>query len=393
MYNILYVSNLCSERLFDYILNNSSIKPWQAGQKYHKLLSEGLSLHDDICNLETLSRIPIVPESHKKYFWNIRHEVVGKIRFNYAPMINLPIFQSISLILSSFFMTLLWCRSKENNVIICDVLSFSVSLGAIIAAKLKGIKYIGIVTDLPNLVTSNRKSKKIKNIINSLMYKYNAYILMTEKMNKVANPNNKPYCIIEGLVDLQLKNNEQISKKDFPRNILYAGGLFEEFGVKLLIEAFMSLTQSDINLSIYGSGPMEKDMQRYCDMDKRIKYYGVVSNDEVVKAQRKATLLVNTRSTKEAFAEYSFPSKNIEYMVSGTPVATTILPGIPKEYFDYVYVFEDESLKGIVRTLNYILSLPVDELQEKGVSARSFVINEKNNSSQAHKVLQLISHL
>ena len=51
---------------------------------------------------------------------------------------------------------------------------------------------------------------------------------------------------------------------------------------------------------------------------------------------------MNPRFTGAEYTLYSFPSKNIEYMVSGTPVITTRLAGIPDDYYPYVFVFEEE---------------------------------------------------
>ena len=89
--------------------------------------------------------------------------------------------------------------------------------------------------------------------------------------------------------------------------------------------------------------------------------------------------------------KYSFPSKNMEYMVSGTPVLTTNLPGMPEEYKDYVYLFEDESVQGMARKIREVLSLPTNELYRKGRAAKEFVLNEKNNICQTHKILLLFT--
>ena len=60
-----------------------------------------------------------------------------------------------------------------------------------------------------------------------------------------------------------------------------------------------------------------------------------------------ATLLINPRFSNEEYTKYSFPSKNMEYMASGTPILTTKLPGMPKEYYEYIYLFEEESIEGM----------------------------------------------
>ncbi len=81
----------------------------------------------------------------------------------------------------------------------------------------------------------------------------------------------------------------------------------------------------------------------------------------------------------------------MEYMLSGAAVASTRLPGIPEEYFDYMYAFDEDSCSGIADKLKYILNLPKDELIKKGKAAHSFVSEHKNNVVMADKIIGMIS--
>lgn len=101
--------------------------------------------------------------------------------------------------------------------------------------------------------------------------------------------------------------------------------------------------------------------------------------------------MINPRSSKEEFTKFSFPSKNMEYMASGTPLLTAKLPGMPKEYYDYVYFFENETEEGITESLKNILSKNKDELYQKGYLAKKFVLKEKNNIVQAKRFLETLS--
>ena len=172
--------------------------------------------------------------------------------------------------------------------------------------------------------------------------------------------------------------------------IIYAGALYEKYGVKSLIEAFIEVKDKDARLWLFGDGDLVNEMNTYQEKDSRVKYFGVVPNEYVVREQLKATLLVNPRPSIEEFTKYSFPSKNMEYMASGTPVLTTPLQGMPKEYNDHVYLFEDETVEGMIKTLTTILSKDKTELHEKGIRAKEFVLKEKNNVVQAEKILKMI---
>ena len=80
----------------------------------------------------------------------------------------------------------------------------------------------------------------------------------------------------------------------------------------------------------------------------------------------------------------------MEYMASGTPVLTTKLPGMPEEYNDYVYLLEEETEEGVAEALRDILARPKEELHQKGLAAKKFVMEEKNNCVQAKKVLEMV---
>ena len=77
-------------------------------------------------------------------------------------------------------------------------------------------------------------------------------------------------------------------------------------------------------------------------------------------------------------------------MASGTPLLTTKLPGMPEEYHQYVYLFEEESVQGYVNALRKVLSLPADTLYVKGEQAKKFVLQNKNYVAQAQRVLGLL---
>ena len=121
-----------------------------------------------------------------------------------------------------------------------------------------------------------------------------------------------------------------------------------------------------------------------------IRYGGVLLNHQVVEKEMEATLLVNPRPTVEEFVQYSFPSKNMEYMASGTPLLTTRLPGMPAEYYPYVYLLEEESPQGIADALRQILSHSEEDLHRKGTAARDFILGTRNNVAQGQKILTML---
>ena len=197
---------------------------------------------------------------------------------------------------------------------------------------------------------------------------------------------------MEGLVDIDDSSEEDnYSLESFENNefkIMYAGGLYERYGLKMLVEAVMRIN-ADVKLLLFGSGPMVSALNR--NKNNKIVYCGIVPNSEVTMMEKKVDLLVNPRPTHEDFTKYSFPSKNMEYMLSGTPLLTTKLPGMPQDYYPYVYLVENESEEGFCEAIQSIMRMSRIELKEMGKKARSFVLRDKNNKCQANRILLLIN--
>lgn len=401
--NILYISTLCSKQKFKNLFEQSSIKPQQQAQKFHSLLTEGLLKHGN--ELYILSRVPINKSTSREINRNEKEVINQHITYQYLKINKLIFIKHIILFLKIFINTIKWSKKykKHEKIIVCDILNLSISIAALLASKLCRVSTIAIVTDLPNYIQNYNIQRKTilkrylsnlnRKLSNCFVKKYNYYLLLTEYMNKIVNPRDKPYVIIEGMVDLKMNFSfNTLQNKYDDKIILYAGNLREKYGLKNLIEAFIRIKKFNIGLWIYGAGDMENEINNYAKIDKRIKYFGVIPNEEVIQVQLKATLLVNPRPSIEEFTKYSFPSKNMEYMVSGTPVLTTPLQGMPNEYNEYVYLFEDESVEGMSKTIDYILSKSKEELHKKGLRAKEYVLKEKNNVMQAQRLLELIGY-
>lgn len=168
------------------------------------------------------------------------------------------------------------------------------------------------------------------------------------------------------------------------------GGLCEDYGVKNLVEAFKLIDNRKLELHLYGNGELVDYIKK--QKDKRIIYHGIKDNIIVREEESVAKLLINPRFTNSEYTKYSFPSKIMEYMASGTPVLTTKLSGIPDEYGKYVYFFEDESIVGMKEKMIEILSKSDNELYMKGRSARNFIIKNKNIMVQGKRIISLIKN-
>ena len=203
----------------------------------------------------------------------------------------------------------------------------------------------------------------------------------------------KPYIIVEGMVDINMKNRGIYKQKKYSKKIcMYTGILDSKYGIEILVKGFNKANIPNSELHIYGNGDFKNELLKLSKKNKNIKYFGLKPNNYIVEEQQKATLLINPRPSNEEFTKYSFPSKNMEYMVSGTPTLLTKLPGMPKEYLEYVYVLENESVDGMAEKLIEILNLSPEELKEKGKLAKEYVLNNKSNKNQAQRIIKWLAN-
>ena len=185
---------------------------------------------------------------------------------------------------------------------------------------------------------------------------------------------------------------EHAPKGDFNKKIiLYTGTLNWRYGIRELVEAFQLIKNDDYILRVCGSGEASQYLKNLCSNSSNIEYFGQVDNQISKEMQQRATVLVNPRRNIGDYVKYSFPSKIMEYMLSGTPVITYKLPGIPKDYDDFLYYVEGDSVEDLYKKITTICEKPYEELYEFGYKAQKFIINNKNNIVQSRKIIDFLS--
>lgn len=378
-----YVSSAMDTQDFTKLFEHSPRIPGQQSQKYNRLLMRGLA--ENGASVRAVTGRPITPENYGARYIPMENKNRGMLRFHYCSVLNIKGIKNIWQILTTFFAILF----GNSDAVVADVLNASVAFGALLASKMRRKPLIGVVTDLPELMVTGNSKKRDK-LVYRVIDGCSAYVVLTEALNIAVNPRHKPYTIIEALCDSVFQPEKDKKDENEPLICMYAGLLDSRYGVKDMVEGFILASIPHSELHVYGNGPYADELIKTSQQHTNVIYHGVVINEEVVCAERKADLLINPRPTSEEFTKYSFPSKNMEYMASGTPVLTTDLPGIPDEYKEFLFVLHDESTVGIAKALKEIASLPSREREERGKRAKRFVQNNKNNVQQSRKLLELI---
>lgn len=401
--NVIYLSSSCSDGKFNELRKKGITQKLPQAQKYHRLLIEGLAQNIDGC-VYALSAFPVNRKWTKKIFFSGEKETIGKVQYFYDAFLNVQILRQWTRTYQAKKRIKKIVQQSKDCVIICDVLNQALASAARACGKKYNIAVVGIVTDVPGHTSGARRKSYSwfnrmiaelaeKNAVRNLG-KYDAYLLLTEAMNAVVNQRGKPYIVLEGHCDGQMEQTENLmANKSLPKIAMYAGGIHKEFGIERLVNAFVRGSFSDWELHIYGDGNYQKELNEITQKTSNVKYYGSQPNSLIVENQLKATILLNPRLTEAEYVKYSFPSKTMECMASGTPLCTTRLPGMPVEYYPYVYFFEDETEDGMLSTLKDLLGKDRVAHHELGEKAKAFVMREKTNIKQAKKLLEFISTL
>ena len=380
-----YISSAMEEQDFYDLFSNSKNIPGQQAQKFNRLMIQGIAANG--VKVHAISGRPVTRSNCEKKYLRSSSRIDGNITYEYGSVVNIRGIKNLWQMISTYC-AVLKDSKKEQAAVVCDVLNASIAYGASLAARRRNIPCIGIVTDLPELmVTGTRKDHT--RFVRKVLRNCTGFVPLTEAINDTINPDHKPYVVVEGLCDVKMQTAEKKAINGV-RKCMYAGLLDARYGVKAMVEGFLLAKVPNAELHIYGNGPYVDELKEIASKHRELVYHGTVMNEEVVAAELEASLLINPRPTCEEFTKFSFPSKNMEYMASGTPVLTTKLPGMPIDYFPYVYLIEDESTEGMAKTYQEILSKLDAELFEKGYQARQFVLKEKNNIVQARKMIGLL---
>lgn len=385
-------SSTCSPEEFRRLFPDDKSKPGQSIQKYYRVLCGGFVRNDISINI--CSKRPVNRKNTHSLFIPRRNESVEGINYHYLGVLNIKGLGVLYSIIAAFFWFIRKKNCSKTDIVIIDPLQLGHSIGCMVACKIRKIKTISYVTDVAKeYAKGGSLPLSFKSLSTRVQINADGMIFVTEQMNNIANPKRRPYVVIEGFVDEQMADyNNDMSVKYDKKVVMYTGGLERIYGMDMLIEGFLKANVSNSELHFYGNGSFSKNIIERANNSNCIKYFGTKENSIIVKEQMKATLLVNPRYTDGEYTKYSFPGKNLEYMVSGTPVLTTCLPGMPVEYIPYVYILEEESIEAMASVLTTLLTKPLSELSEFGNRAKEWIISNKSSKMQVLKIIKFVDN-
>ena len=366
-----------------------------------KAIESGDELKFFYISTRAISDYPMNPSKviHKKK-WVEKISNSQEIEIFEIPFLNRGILKILTRFISSFYYSFqFFIGNKNKKGIIVYSVHVPFMLTGFLVSKIFKIDLISVWTDPPSVPYEHdnflkRSLRKIEYKISTFLMKQSTKLIVLTKHLAEDFSKGTPYIVIEGILD-EKKIRELVAQSDYKDNsseekikIIYTGSVEEKYGIGKIVEAIQMLNSEKVQLDIYGKGNFVKKIQK--NKYKNVFYKGFLPYKEILKIQNNADFLINARSNNDEYVKYSFPSKTMEYLASGTPVISTMLPGIPDNYKNHLIEIKNSSPIEIKKTVECALKLDIKKRNEIAKNAKEFIY-KKNISTQGEKILKFIN--
>ncbi len=359
---------------------------------------KGLDSYIDNLSIYTSPSIGNYPFNYRKPFFNkseFSHNSKSKdycMGFITIPGINL--FSKTY----SIYKSLVKNERSSNIYIIVSCVHTPYLLAAVLFKnKFPNSKICLVVPDHPQYMADKIGNiyKFLKNIelrfIHKLIRSVDTFVFITDQMATQFKIGNKPWVRIEGIYNSDNIIQEATNSNPEQKIVFYSGLINSRYGIKILLDAFKLIPYNNYRLWICGEGNMKDQLIEYAKLDKRVTFYGQVTHEEVLKLQKESTVLVNPRTSEGEYTKYSFPGKTMEYIASGKPCIMNLLPGMPFEYIEHVFIPDEENAASLSNKIMEVCTMNPVVLKEKCSKAKAFILEKKNAKSQVYKVFKMIN--
>ena len=248
-----------------------------------------------------------------------------------------------------------------------------------------------IVPDLPRFMDLNKSAvKRVLKALDGVRIRHylksvDKYVLYAESMAEYLKLRPGQWMRMEGSYDTDLFGEGNPS--DDRISVMYSGVLDTRYGIPEFLDA-MSYLDDRFEFWLTGDGNARPLVEQAAAQDGRIRYFGYLpSRKDLLDKQASATMLINTRKDTEQASKYCFPSKLFEYMVSGRPVLTCMVAGIPKEYAPYLVPIATVSAEAIADAIRGVADMAEEHRQSIGQRAKQFVVDNKGKARQASRIV------
>ena len=372
---IYYFTNALDNESFKSYLKDWKVSPNLSNQNFHNKLIRALAITNkvEVFSVRSINR--------NFNCFSLRKLVVneGNVTWRYP-------FVSISKVGKFLFLNRriknVSPKEIKDGIVYVDALNLSLVKEATKFAKKHHFEIVGVCTDNPNNISFVKESynKKLLALANS----FDKYVVLTEKINEVYNPNGKPYIRIDGV-------NEEVSnlpEREIEGDYIYFGGsLMKRYGVFNVIEAFKELKRDNLKLVLCGHHVNKAELESAIKDNENILYLGAVSYEENASLEKYSLVSINPRPIDPSLDEYSIPSKSLEALANGTINITVDNKLLKEKYEDVIIWAKTGDVKDIKEALEKVLSMSKKEREALISKGKEKVMRETSLQSINKKLV------
>lgn len=383
--NIIVFTSAMIDEDFNKYQQEANIKPNPSNQNFYSKLIKALSYKN---NVAVVSHRPFVKGMFDDDILQRKESSDGVIKYFYTQLEttrSYKMFDEIDEIAAAGEKAMATFIT-ENVTVVVDTLRINLVKGAIKFARKHNAKIVGVLTDNPANLSFSRRSYT-KNVYKNAA-RLDGFLTLSNGLLRAFKVGHKPNYVFEGLVD----ETESFKKMPIGNYYFFGGSLYERYGVKRLIQAFIESNIPE-KLVIAGNGPLREYLFNNTESNSRILYLSQLPKNEVYGLEQNAIANINPRPFNKKLDEESVPSKLLEYLASGVPTISTIHSKLYDIFKDDVFWIKDDSQDGIRKTLNKFVLTDIEELKKRATSARVKVYEIYGVKNQGERITYFLTSI
>ena len=283
---------------------------------------------------------------------------------------------------------------NEKITVIIENSSFSVATACAIAKKKWGISCYSITIDTP--FTQAFKTTGFHGRINKWMFmqgrralkSFDGLVSFTPDVMKELNIN-IPFCQLAIGYDAE-KEPQCVMDITSEKSSVFAGTLIYYNGIRELLGAF-ALLGEDYKLHIYGYGPMVDEVKAETQKHSNIVFHGRFDPSQTDEILSRYQLLINSRLIDPSIENFTFPSKMIDYILTGKSVLSSNFKTLPEEYKDFVYILEGVQEQAIADAVRRIFDEDIESRKQRGQLGIRYIKENQTYEKIAKKIFDFVN--
>ena len=170
------------------------------------------------------------------------------------------------------------------------------------------------------------------------------------------------------------------------KTAVYAGTLIYYNGILELLQAF-SMLGKEYQLHIYGYGPMEAEVKEAAKKHSNIHFHGRFAPEDTAHILSQYQLLINPRHIDPGIENFTFPSKLVDYILTGKSVLSSNFKTLPPQYRDFVYILEDMRPEMIADCVRNVFAEELEIRHVRGQAGIRYIQNNQTYDKIAEKII------